>query len=101
VVVIIVVLTPLLPGLAYSISPATVSISQGLVNLYYISWLYGFHVSIALFWALNAVFPPTETFVSSTISPFAEDREVLDGIETGNTSDGTHDKGLSVTEKSM
>jgi nucleobase:cation symporter-1, NCS1 family len=95
----VVVLTPLLPGLAYAISPTTVSINQGLVHLYSISWLYGFHVSIFLFWLLNAVFPPTETFVPATISAFPEENTFIDGIEPRRSSDVQVEKGLSSTEK--
>jgi NCS1 family nucleobase:cation symporter-1 len=97
------VLGPLLPGLAASVSPTTVSIPEGLSNLYNISWLYGFHISIVLYWALSYFFPPTETFVASHISAFPDEMPEIEGIEqgVGSSTTSVHEKNVSVAEKSI
>jgi len=58
---------PLLPGLAYSISPSTTFVSQGIINLYSFDWLYGFVVSIVLYVGLSKVFPAKESLSATTI----------------------------------
>ena len=85
-VVMIVVLTPLLPGLAQSVSPSTVAIPSGLANLYNINWLYGFHTTIFLYWILSYVRPPRETFVSETIPAFPDESGIIEGIEQRDVS---------------
>jgi nucleobase:cation symporter-1, NCS1 family len=85
-VVMVIVLGPLLPGLAHAISKTTVHIPDGLVHLYSMSWLYGFHVSIFIYWLLNFISPAEATFVSATVSAFPEDSEVLEGMEYGTRS---------------
>lgn len=99
----IAVLGPLLPGLAASVSPTTVFIPEGLSNLYDISWLYGFHVSILLYWALSYFFPPKETFVMSHISAFPEENSDIEGIEqgVGSSTASVREKNVSVAEKSI
>lgn len=61
------VITPLLPGLAATVSPATVTVDSGLVHLYDISWLFGFPTSVFLYWILNLVAPARDTLVPKTI----------------------------------
>ena len=58
---------PLLPGLAYSISPDSTFISQGVINLYSFDWLYGFVVSIVLYTGFSKAFPAKESLSSTTI----------------------------------
>ncbi|KAH8897223.1 NCS1 allantoate transporter [Thozetella sp. PMI_491] len=103
VVVLLAVLVPLLPGLAYSVSPNTVSIPQGLVNLYNISWLYGFHLSIGIFWALNYFFPAPETLLSATITGFPSTIEGLAVDERGAESlaESVDEKTVSTGEKAI
>ena len=48
---------PHLPGLLASINP-TISVPQGLVNLYYLAFIDGFIVSFMLYWGLNVMYPP-------------------------------------------
>lgn len=57
---------PNLPGLAYSINPAT-QISDGAKNLYTFDWLYGFVTSIFLYTLLSRFFPAKEALVDHTI----------------------------------
>ena len=97
------VLTPLLPGLANAVSPAKVTLPSGLVNLYNINWLYGFHTSIFLYWMLNYISPPKETFVSATVPAFADEMGVIEGIERGAVSEEkayvTKDADVSVSDQ--
>lgn len=86
VVVMVVVLTPLLPGLANAVSPSTVRLGAGILNLYNINWLYAFHATIFLYWILNYVSPPRETFVSATIPGLPEEASIIEGIEGGTGS---------------
>lgn len=64
----VVIVTPMLPGLAHAITPDKVTVSVGIDHLYSISWLYGFHASIALYYVLAKIFPVTPTLVPKTIS---------------------------------
>lgn len=74
----IVIVTPLLPGLAYSISPTKVVANTGVNHLFAISWLYGFHASIALYYGLTWMWPVKETLVTETIPGTAESLNGLD-----------------------
>jgi NCS1 family nucleobase:cation symporter-1 len=80
----LVIVTPLLPGLAYSISPSKVSVNTGINHLFSISWLYGFHASIALYYVLTLLWPMKKTFVSETISGSTES---LNGVEVEDRID--------------
>ena len=73
------VVTPLLPGLAHAISPASVNVNSGIDNLYAISWLYGFHVSIALYYALFKIWPASGTMVPKTLS--GSPAESIEGVD--------------------
>jgi NCS1 family nucleobase:cation symporter-1 len=74
----VVIVTPLLPGLAHAISPANVNVNSGIDQIYSISWLYGFHASIALYYLLTLISPVTPTLVPKTISGSAESLEGVD-----------------------
>ncbi|MCJ1412600.1 hypothetical protein MMC19_006697 [Ptychographa xylographoides] len=83
---------PLLPGLAYSISPAGLNLSQGVINLYTFDWLYGFVVSIILYTGFSKVFPAQESLSSKTI--FGHDPEIdSDDPERKAASTGVNEKG--------
>jgi nucleobase:cation symporter-1, NCS1 family len=102
-VVMIAVLGPLLPGLAYAVSPTTVSVPAGVNNLYSISWLYGFHVAILLFWGLNYLFPAPEALVAATIPGVSDE---IEGIEPSDqalpsSSNSIEQKTASVEEKGV
>jgi cytosine/uracil/thiamine/allantoin permease len=77
-VVTVFIVTPLLPGLAHAISPPNVSVNSGIDHLYAISWLYGFHASILLYYALAYLWPVSESLVSKTVSGPADLIEGLD-----------------------
>ncbi|KAH7028930.1 permease for cytosine/purines, uracil, thiamine, allantoin-domain-containing protein [Microdochium trichocladiopsis] len=66
---------PNLPGLAASISPASVSISEGAQNLYSFNWMFGFTAAVFAYWGMSLVFPPWETFVGAPILGVAEAAE--------------------------
>jgi nucleobase:cation symporter-1, NCS1 family len=64
----IVPVTPLLPGLGYSISgPSAVHVNDGILNLYTFDWLFGYVVSIVLYAGLSWAVPAKEALVSQTI----------------------------------
>ncbi|KKY15336.1 putative ncs1 allantoate transporter [Phaeomoniella chlamydospora] len=63
----LIVIVPLLPGLASAVSPSTVQISEGLKHLYDFNWLYGFLLSIFLYVGLNWGFPEPSTTADRVI----------------------------------
>ncbi|CAK7268596.1 hypothetical protein SEPCBS119000_003141 [Sporothrix epigloea] len=63
----IVPVAPLLPGLAQSISPNTVHVSAGIMQLYDINWLFGFLTAATLYTGLSWIFPAKETLLTDTI----------------------------------
>lgn len=67
VLILLVIIPPLFPGLARSIKPSAVHVSQGILHLYSFNWLFGFCTSVALYWILDRVFPAEETYVTKTI----------------------------------
>lgn len=66
-VALVVPIAPTLPGLAASVSPTTVTISDGLQNLFSVCWLFGFTVSVALYSGLSIAFPDGESHVERAI----------------------------------
>ncbi|KAI1656479.1 uracil permease [Daldinia decipiens] len=61
------VIMPLLPALAKKVTPQNVDISQGLVNLFTFNWLYGFFVSVVMYYALNYFFPDETTLIPNMV----------------------------------
>ncbi len=73
--------TPLLPGLAQSISGQdAVPISAGEQNLYTFNWLFGFVTAIVLYTSLSLIFPAKESLVKETIW----DLEEIEGVREGS-----------------
>ncbi|KAJ7284997.1 cytosine-purine permease [Mycena rebaudengoi] len=62
-VALLISVTPSLPGLAASINPS-LKVGDGLRNLFSIAWLYGFFTAGFVYWALSALFPAAETYIS-------------------------------------
>ncbi|KAI5923833.1 uracil permease [Camillea tinctor] len=76
----LVVLVPLLPGLADKVTPQNVHVGEGLRHLYSINWLFGLFVSAFLYYVLNCFFPDRDTLIPSVISGCSvSDRGRLDG----------------------
>ncbi|KAK5951350.1 hypothetical protein OHC33_007768 [Knufia fluminis] len=65
--VLIVTIVPMMPALANRVSPTTVSVPNGLKNLFAINWLYGFFMSLVLYAALNLVWPHKQSLIPHTI----------------------------------
>ncbi|KAK8106836.1 uncharacterized protein PG998_008849 [Apiospora kogelbergensis] len=63
----LVVLAPLLPGLAAKVAPRTVRVGAGVANLFAVNWLYGFFASIALYCALHYVAPDRKTRIPAVV----------------------------------
>jgi NCS1 family nucleobase:cation symporter-1 len=61
------VIIPLLPGLAYSVTPKNVNIDTGLRHLYSINYLYGFCLSFTLYFALNYFWPDRATLIPAVV----------------------------------
>jgi nucleobase:cation symporter-1, NCS1 family len=81
VVVMLVIIVPMLPGLGYAVSPETVNVPTGLIHLYDISWLYGYHASMFLYWLFNVISPAGETLIAKTIPGIPE---VVEGVDAGS-----------------
>ena len=61
------VIVPLLPGLAHAVTPENVQINSGLQHLYDINFLYGFCLSIVLYFSLNYLWPDQATLVPNVV----------------------------------
>ncbi|KAI4917752.1 hypothetical protein J4E85_009844 [Alternaria conjuncta] len=84
-----VTIIPLLPGLANKVNPE-LKLSAGLQNLFTFNWLYGFFLSIFLYYFCNLFFPAHETLIPRIVTGF----EYLDGIEVDNEAGSlSHDSG--------
>jgi NCS1 family nucleobase:cation symporter-1 len=62
----LVVIVPLLPGLAHSVTPKKV-IDTGLRHLYSINYLYGFCLSFTFYFSLNYFWPDRATLIPSVV----------------------------------
>ena len=102
--------TPLLVGLAYSISPTTVHINVGLKHLYAISWLFGYPTSIVLYTFFSYVSPPTASMVSETTGlPETIEAFETDSVDVENVGGGSSaasmvkrgEKGMTVDENRL
>ncbi|KAI1412458.1 uracil permease [Hypoxylon sp. FL1857] len=84
----LVVIVPLLPALAKKVTPQNVHISQGLVNLFTFNWLYGFFLSLVMYYALNYLWPDQTTLIPSVVSGDAPIVRAVDAdVESGTTQD--------------
>lgn len=61
------VIVPLLPGLASKVTSGDINIPNGLSNLFSFNWLYGFFLSLALYYFANVLFPHKETLIPRVI----------------------------------
>ncbi|KAH6670291.1 uracil permease [Plectosphaerella plurivora] len=80
------VIVPVLPGLAKKVAPNSVHISQGLSNLFAFNWLYGFFLSIALYWSSSYFFPAKDTLIPHVVTGFEETTAQGEGIDTDGDS---------------
>jgi hypothetical protein len=95
----VLVIVPMLPGLANKVTPTNVHIPSALTYLFDINWLYGFVAACILYYALNIVFPDYGTLIPQVVHG---DIEVVEGVSSGNAStDGDNavaEKGLKTSE---
>ncbi|KUL88834.1 hypothetical protein ZTR_03414 [Talaromyces verruculosus] len=63
----LVVIVPLLPGLAHAVTPHNVYIDTGLQHLYSINYLYGFSLSVTFYFALNYFWPHRRTLIPAVV----------------------------------
>ncbi|GAM34191.1 hypothetical protein TCE0_015r01606 [Talaromyces pinophilus] len=63
----LVVIVPLLPGLAHAVTPDNVYIDTGLQHLYSINYLYGFSLSVTFYFALNYFWPHRRTLIPAVV----------------------------------
>ncbi|KZL63844.1 NCS1 allantoate transporter (NCS1 nucleoside transporter) [Colletotrichum tofieldiae] len=64
-----IVIIPLLPGLVAKVS-SSVTLSSGLNNLFSFNWLYGFFLSILIYYTLNYFFPHRESLIPCVVTGF-------------------------------
>jgi NCS1 family nucleobase:cation symporter-1 len=96
-VVTAVVIIPLLPGLIWKVAPAHVHISVGLQHLFSFNWLYGFVLSVTMYYALNFFFPDHNTLISKVVHGIPQVVEVGEGdVESDASSLGGSGKFLGV-----
>lgn len=74
--------SPLLPGLAYSIDlepngSDNVHITNGAKNLYTFDWLFGFVTSIVVYTALSWAFPEKESLIENTVYGYDVDEATI------------------------
>ncbi|QKX64800.1 uncharacterized protein TRUGW13939_11976 [Talaromyces rugulosus] len=63
----LVVVVPLLPGLAKAVTPDNVHINTGLEHLYSINYLYGFGLSTTFYFILNYFWPDQRTLIPAVV----------------------------------
>lgn len=84
----LVVIVPLLPALAKKVTPQNVDIGQGLVNLFTFNWLYGFVVSVVMYYALNYFFPDETTLIPNIVPGVVPVLRAVDAdVESGSARD--------------
>lgn len=90
-------IVPLLPGLANKVTPQNVKIDQGLVNLFSFNWLYGFFLSISIYWTANYFFPHKPTLIDEVVHGYNA-IPVLDGVDGDIESQLSGEKGSSIKD---
>lgn len=90
----IVPVSPLLPGLAYSINASGVHISAGAQHLYSFDWLFGFVTSILLYTGLSWGFPAQGTLIPQTIFGHEPDEWHDDLEHKGHGASTGNEKGF-------
>lgn len=80
-----VTIIPLLPALANKVNPK-IHLATGLKNLFTINWLYGFFLSIALYYSLHLFFPHQESMAPRVVSGF----EYTEGVEVDSSDERLH-----------
>ncbi|KAF2726994.1 uracil permease [Polyplosphaeria fusca] len=83
-------IVPVLPGLANKVNP-NIPLDSGLENLFTFNWLYGFLLSIFLYYVANLIFPHKESLIPKVVTGF----EILDGEGTDVESQGTGDNEMT------
>ncbi|KAK8134854.1 uracil permease [Apiospora sp. TS-2023a] len=68
----LVVIAPLLPGIAQKVTPQNVRVGAGIANLFAVNWLYGFFASIAMYCALNYVAPDRRTLIPAVVPGYSD-----------------------------
>jgi len=89
---------PNLPGLARSINPTGVSISNGARNLFTFDWLFGFVVSVFLYTVLSLIFPQKGSLVERTVYGPESVLVGVSDVESVSAGDAGERGGESVEE---
>lgn len=84
----LVVICPLLPGLGWKVTPQNVQISVGLEHLFDFNWLYGFVLSIALYYTLNVIWPHRPTLIDRVVPGYQNSIEGIT-VDTESRNSGT------------
>ncbi|CAI0646879.1 unnamed protein product [Colletotrichum noveboracense] len=91
----VLVIIPVMPGLAAKVSPTSVHIDQGLANLFSFNWLYGFFLSIFIYYFSNLFFPHKPTLLSYVVTGFGD---IVHGVVADSESQTTEGKEKLGTE---
>ncbi|KAE9567129.1 putative permease [Colletotrichum fructicola] len=91
----VLVIIPVMPGLAAKVSPTSVHIDQGLANLFSFNWLYGFFLSIFIYYFSNIFFPHKPTLLSYVVTGFGD---IVHGVEADSESQTAEGKEKLGTE---
>ncbi|RDI84618.1 hypothetical protein Vi05172_g5488 [Venturia inaequalis] len=82
----VIVIVPLLPGLIWKVAPKHVHIAVGLQHLFSFNWLYGFVLSVTLYYFLNVCFPDYDTLIPKVVHGLPQ---VVEGMEADVESDAS------------
>ncbi|CAA9966366.1 uracil permease [Pyrenophora teres f. maculata] len=93
-IAVFVTIIPLLPGLANKVNP-DIKLADGLQHLFTFNWLYGFFLSIFMYYFCNLFFPHRQTLITKVVTGF----ECLDGIEVGEEEHNYTNAGKSGDSK--
>ena len=85
------VIIPLLPGMIAKIAGGSIHLNEGLQHLFSFNYLYGFCLSVAMYWTLNILSPDKRTLVREVVHGTPK---ILEGVEV-DVGDG---KGMSEME---
>jgi NCS1 family nucleobase:cation symporter-1 len=77
----VVVIVPMLPGLANKVTPKRVKIPADLTHLFAINWLYGFISACILYYTFNLIWKDEKTLIPATIHG---DVQIVEGQESSN-----------------
>ncbi|KAH7109109.1 uracil permease [Dendryphion nanum] len=86
-----VTIVPVLPGLANKVNPK-IKLDQGLTNLFTFNWLYGFFLSIFLYYGANHFWPHKPSLIPKVVTG----EEIIDGVGSDIESQSGYKKDVGL-----